>query len=341
MRRINMSTNRKNREKPVLRNIIKAQTIPQRTLLAFETRIDSSVLREIVDEINDEIQDLNCIVAERNIPYIRIEQSIEHFNIDKTRVFLRTEMTDSQSLIDLERAYENNPENTFLVELFLNHNGYVEIGYADEFEITTTKVSNGILIDSDYLSCALVDIFVDSAIFNSYSFLRTLSNEEKRNFNKLKVDFLRSKYKDFTTLESSFYVFNNKNYKYLSMAFFARQSKEVIDLDLVIALWDELISQEFKNAVHIEPPVGNQLKALQDYDQYTDKIKNDCLKLSKGAYWLLRIHRKPNANKVKQLTAHFGSAELGNERIINFENFAAVEKLVKEQDITAFKLIVS
>jgi len=335
-----MSTNRKNRNKPVLRNLIKSQNIAQRKLLTLETKLDSSVLKEIVDEINEVIQDLNCSIAERNIPYIRIEQSFENYNIDKTRVFLRTEVTDTQALQDIERAFNDSSENTFFVELYLNHNGYVEIGYSDEASLTVADVSNGILIDYDYLICALTDIFVDSAMFNSYSFLKSMSNEEKREFNKIKVDFLKAEYLDFTEVQSQFYIYNNKYYKYLSMAFFARQSKDELDLDLIIRLWNQLICSKYRDKIHVEPPVANQICSLQDHEQYSDKIKEECMKLPKGTYWLLRIHRKPNPKVIPQLIAVFGVAVLGTEKIIPFESFPLVEHLVKEQHITAFKIIV-
>ncbi len=341
-----MSTNRKNnrdkRDKAVLRNWVKPQSIAQRTLLNVEDQLlDNSTLNEIVDGINEAIQEINRSVRERNIPYVRLNQSKETFNLDKTRVLLRSERSDNRILEDIEDAIEASAENTFLVEFYLNDNGYVEIGYADGTNLEPMNLSNFILVDRESLPCALADIFLDSAMFNSYSFLCKLQPEQKRELNRSKVDFLKLKYHDFTKLDSPFYVFNSDDYKYLSMAFFARKSENSIDLEQLVEMWNEFTYFAFPNSIHVEPPVRDQLEALVDLEQYTQKTRTACANLETGTYWLLRIHRAPVNEQVKAwLEAVFGKAEIGEEKIITFDAFASVLPLVKEQHITAFKLVV-
>lgn len=336
-----MSTNRKNRDKPVLRNMVRAQNVAQRSVLNIEAKLDNSVLREIVDNINETIQKMNRLVSERNIPYIRIDQTEEYFNLDKTRILLRSELSDSQLLSRIEDEFKESDGNTFLVELYLNSNGYVEIGCADGVDLGGGGFSNFILVDYDYLSCALIDVFLDSALFNSYSYLNEMTNEDKRHFNQLKVAYLKNTFVDFTSFNSPFYTFNNKNYSYLSMAFFARESENCINLTYLIDLWNSFVKNTYPNASHIEQPVEKQLTALVDINQYSKEVIDCCKKIEPGCYWLLRIHRVPvNAQIRNWLVSIFGQAEIGSEKIIPFSQFEAVYELVRGQHITAFKFIV-
>lgn len=337
-----MSTNRKNRSKPVLRNIVQNQKIPRRSILTYQTKLDKEALRNIVDTINEAIQQINCLVPTRNIPYIRIEESHDPFNLDRTRVFLRSETADTQILSEIKEEFQTSEGSTFLVELYLNDNGYIEIGCAEDTNLETANLSNFVLVDRDFLSCALIDIFLDSAMFNSYSFLRNgLSLKEKRAFNQVKVSFLSDHFKDFTSLHSAFYTFNNKTYRYLSMAFFVRKSENSIDLTEFINLWDEFIQKVYPDLGHKEPSVDEQLASLVDLNQYSNSIINKCKQLPLGSYWLLRIHRTPVNEHIRNwLTALFGQAEIGTEKIIEFDKFDLVYELVRGQNITAFKIIV-
>lgn len=337
-----MSTNRKNRDKPVLRNMVQSSRISKRNILTNQVRLDGKELRDIVDTINDTIQQLNRLISTRNIPYVRIQQSTETGNLDKTRVLLRSETSDSYDIDAIKTEFQESEGNTYLVELYLNDNGYIEIGCAADVPIATAELSNFLLVDYQYLSCALVDIFLDSAMFNSYSFLsKDLNIKDKREFNQTKVDFLRHTYNDFTSFAAPFYVFKNKRYSYLSMAFFFRKSESEIDLKGFITLWEEFINQTYPAATHIEPPVDDQLLSLVDLSQYSKDIISQCHQLSAGCYWLLRIHRVPtNEHIQKWLLSIFGQSEVGTEKIIEFSRFDTVYELVRAQHITAFKFIV-
>lgn len=337
-----MSTNRKNRDKPVLRNMVQSQKIPRRDILTDQIKLDSVELKDVVDTINATIQQINCLVPERNIPYIRIEKSQNSYDLDKTRVLLRSETSDARMLSRIKDEFQANGTTTFLVELYANDNGYIEIGCAEDTKLETADLSNFALVDYEFLSCALVDIFLDSAMFNSFSFLREgISSQEKRAFNQVKVEFLRNVFSDFTALDTPFYIFNNETYRYLSMAFFVRESEDNIDLVKFINLWKQFVQQTYPDSVHIEPPIDEQLALLVDLQQYTNDIINQCKRLSKGSYWLLRIHRAPvNVQVRKWLIALFGQAEIGKEKIIAFDEFYLVHELVFKQHITAFKIII-
>lgn len=337
-----MSTNRKNRDKPVLRNMVESRKIPRRSILTYETKLDNVALKDVVDTINDVLQQINCLVADRNVPYIRIEESRDVFNLDKTRVLLRSETSDVRMLSQIRDEFQSSEGSTFLVELYINDNGYIEIGCADDANLETAGLSNFVLVDREFLSCALIDIFLDSAMFNSYSFLRDgLSSGDKRAFNQVKISFLKKTYRDFTKLDAPFYTFNSKTYRYLSMAFFMRETENNIDLARFIELWGKFIQKTYPNSIHIEPSVEEQLNSLVDRKQYSNDIITECKQLSKGSYWLLRIHRVPvNEHIEKWLIAIFGRVDIGTEKIIKFEEFDSVYELVREQHITAFKIIV-
>lgn len=225
------------------------------------------------------------------------------------------------------------------MEFFLNDNGYAEIGFCDGYDISSAELSNFLLVDSAYLFCALSDIFLDSAIFNSYSFLQKLSSEQKRDFNIIKVEFLQKKYGDFSKFNSPFYEFLNTTYDYLSLAFFTRESEKIIDVDKFIALWDELIATYYNNETHKEPSIEAQLANLDNLDQYSISIKEKCLQLAPGTHWLLRIHKEPPKNRREWLTQIFGSYNLGSEALLPSDRFESIYSLVQEQVITAYKLI--
>lgn len=339
--------NRKNREKPVLRNLIRSQYIDQRNLLITERNLlitelkfDQNMLREMVDEINENIQVLNRIIPNRNVPYMRIVSTDDANNLDKTRAFLRSESVDHQSLENIKNQMTISEQNTFLVELCVNSNGYVEIGYSSDDDLDCAGISNFLLVDRDYLDCALIDIFLDSALFNSYSFLKSLSYQEKRKFNKIKVDFLSNHFGDFTKLDSPFYEFNDVQYQYLSIAFFARSSEDKVDFDELIDLWESFIRKYYPGLQHSEPSVMEQLQALTDIDQYPNTIIEECTHQPPGGHWLLRVHKKPSETKIPWIEATFGSAELGKTKIIQFKQIAPIYELVRAQDITAFKFVV-
>lgn len=92
--------NRREREnKALIRNCIKNSSIPRRSLLVAENEINSQTLSAHVDDINELIQNINCIVHSRNIPYIRIEQQQpDYLDLSKTRVIVRSEKTDTDLL---------------------------------------------------------------------------------------------------------------------------------------------------------------------------------------------------------------------------------------------------
>lgn len=339
-----MSTNRKNQQvKAVLRSWVRNQFIQQRSVLDIEERLlDSSDISRIVDEINAEIQEINRSLEGRNVPYITIEKSRNLYDFDKTRVLLRSERSDISNKDDIKIAIETSRENTFLVEFYLNDNGYVEVGYEEETKLVPVNANNFILIDCEDVACALADVFLDSAMFNSYSFLRKLPPNRKRNINRYKVDFLKRRYGKFTEYDSPFYIFNSDDYEYLSMAFFTRRSKKNTNLQELIDIWEEFVHDCFPMERHEEPPVLEQLNSLVDLEQYSNKIKKQCCELEKGTYWVLRIHKAPvNEDVEKWLAAVFGKAEIGEEKIVSFRDFASVFELVKHQHIAAFKIVIS
>ena len=333
-----MSTNRKNRDKPVLRNLVQNRNIQRRSILSLEVKLDTDRLKEINDHINELIGTINRIVSTRNIPYISIGETTDRNNLDRTRVLLRSEASDRKAILDVEREFKVNEGNTFLVELYINDNGYIEIGCVENSNVQETPFSNLVLCDQQFLECALTDVFIDSAMFRSYSFLNQFDVDQCRKFNQIKVSFLKSIYEDFTKVET-FYKFNNKRYKYLSFAFFARKSEDEIDLKLLVDLWDRFVSKTYSNETHVEPDVETQISAFVDTENFKNRIIEECQKKAKGAYWILRGSRKPNEKYVAWLTALFGRAKLGRVQIIEFEQLDQYKELLEMHQITAFKII--
>ena len=58
----------------------------------------------------------------------------------------------------------------------------------NEFANTIAKIT----VDSTLTKVSLSDIFLDVSMFNSYSFLKELSQTEKQDFNRLKVEYAKN-----------------------------------------------------------------------------------------------------------------------------------------------------
>lgn len=340
-----MSTNRKNRTGPaILRNQVRGDAITGRALLDLSANINSKELSATCEELNSYIQQLNCMIAERFIPYFSIVSTTEPYNLGKTRVVLRTEM-EYQVKRDAVEALRENSENTHLVEIFLCNNGYLEIGYIDESETNEEKLDGCILADFEYLPCVLIDIFLDSAIFSSYSFLKELPAAEKRAFNRKKVEFILRKFGPLLSTQETndwFYTFQNDDYSYLSLSFFARKSEMEVDLEYLSSLWAELVKKYYPINKHKAPPVQKQIECFCDYGQLSPAVTDEICNLTPYTYWLIRICRDCSKNEKteKQLDAVFGSHEIGKTKVKPFEDFPLFEQLLQDRWITAFKVVV-
>ena len=105
------------------------------------------------------------------------------------------------------------------IEFFV-HTSYNELTFSNNnFDIK-------ILLDEYGLATVFTDIFLDSAMFNSYSFLKGLSDEEKHAFGMKKLEFYKNK-----GLEC-FYRLDREDEDrllYYSLAFSCRKSFEEFD----------------------------------------------------------------------------------------------------------------
>lgn len=337
-----MSTNRKNRSDPstVLRNQLVSGKIPKRYMLNLRYSIDTSTLKKINDSINNVIQQLNLHIESRNIPYLRLEVSSNKNDVDKTRVVLRTEQTPSKMLSSIEISQCESEDNTYLVELYLNDNGYIEIGCAPNYNMEKERFDGRILVDQEFIACIFVDIFVDSSLFNSYSFLKHLSVQEKRDFNKKKIAYLKKNFGSFEALNHPFYKFNHDNYKYLSMAFFARKNESEIDYDKLIFLWDNLVSEYYPNEKHREPPIDDQLAMHFDHKQLPSYVSTSLASAPLGTYWVIRIIQEIRSEpKISRIVSIFGNCSVGTVKIINFSDIKTCIDLVEEKYLSAIKVI--
>lgn len=339
-----MSTNRKNRYEAVISN--RAKNPCRRDLFDLDNKFNDKNLRMCVDELNEIIQRINRIVASRNIPYFRVDRSYNYNNVDKARVVIRSESSDEEKLLRIENEFKISLDNTFLVDVFIHNNGYIEIGCPLEARDLSRGFSGFLLIDRDFLSCALIDIFLDIAMFNSYSYLKELSVKNKREFNIKKIEFLESLYGGFTNYTAGFYKFNANasDYQYLSMAFFTRENEHQINYGKLIGLWNDFVKQEFEGYTHKEPPICQQLVHLVDYEQYTLKTLSECERLETGAWWLLRVIKSPIGTDdlvQKHLQVAMGNVSIGTEKIIRFDDLESIYDLVQEKYISAFKIIVN
>ena len=179
-----MSNNRKNRKEPAyLRNFTK--DILQRKIWLEENyarehgnTIDG--LRILTETLNKYIQDLNLEIC-RKIPYISLEPITE---VDDTvRMFIRqqAQFDEPGFMLQIGDRYIGL---THFIDLFVSE-GVFELDHA-----SNNVFDAEIIFNSEYTRMVIIDIFLDVAMFNSYSFLRDERTEEKQTFSKKNMSIL-------------------------------------------------------------------------------------------------------------------------------------------------------
>ena len=137
-------------------------------------------LKEITEIINQFIQTLNYEIP-RNIPYISLSASKDFH--DAARIVIRDnpDIYDDGVFIQIED--QSFLDITHLIDLFIVDGGF----YLDE--PVNPKFNVEVILNSKYTRMIIIDIFLDIAFFNSYSFLKNASLKEKQEFSKKKYEF--------------------------------------------------------------------------------------------------------------------------------------------------------
>lgn len=331
-----MSTNYKNIQRPeYFKNFttkIKHREILVESGKALNGNIQT-VVKNVNSKVNQIIQQLNLKITDRQLPYITLEIQYRPEIGEKSRMVLIEQ--DTQEYFE-----ENIKRNTSAIGHDISH--FIEILAADgynEIVISPLGCNSEIVISKEYIECAIIDILLDIIMFNSYSFLKSMTVSKKHDFCQEKYDFFcQNDYSCFYEYRSKHK--SSKNF-YYSFAFSARIDKQTFDFDKYISLWDEFIKTQYKGYKHQEKTILRQLKQHVDFYELPKNLVARFRKRPVGAYLILRTNKDITEDLHPSICTVFGLKryEKGKIKIIPIEKFESYEFLCKNLDVSVFKIV--
>ena len=300
-------------------------------------------LNKINDSINTAIQELSIRIHDRQIPYMIIEKLPVSFDDDTDETEKRDKTKRVRGLLR-DIATEKELLN-LLDKKFIRTD--VKISHAIEFFANTTysalTFSNLNFDAKMYLNTkgfitAFTDIFMDSAMFNSYSFLKGMGYEEKHLFGIRKLEFYRKR------KLPCFYRFDSEDEDklfYYSLAFSCRNSKEEFDFETYVDLWEDFISEYYPNETHKEKSVSEQLKQYIDPEQFPKGLAQQISRKGEGAYLVLRINRDRTTSLQKRICNYFGLEEfqIGKVKVVDISEYYNIQDMLRNLDVAAYKVV--
>ncbi len=333
-----------------LRKIRDLRTFSNRVESRYITLSDKMLLNEsqkenlvnVVKRINKNldliIQDLLIRIPNRQIPFVKVIAS-EKVSNNKLRLLFADKNEDIDETLP---KYINIDNLTHLIKFRITP-GSRQIILSQE----ASKINAEMLIDEEYIVCAATDIFLDIAMFNSYSFLRDLDDDDKKAFSSLKYKFYKE---SGCNCYYHYKPFLEKEPLYFSFAFAARKSKTEIDLNTYIYLWNDFLEKHFNGSTDVIEPILDQIKYHKSYKQITKDDQSGIGLLNRfdslGAKLLLRINKKPNhIEKREQIANYFRIPKfhLGSIKIVDLEKYhdPVLSEYLRYGYVSAFKVVVT
>jgi len=272
------------------------------------------------------IQRLNILIETRQLPYVLLKIVCNSYPDAKTRIMLHNaQTTDSFEKRFKESVSEvdDHTEISHIVDIL------VALG-CNDLTNSYLKSDLGMVMDPDLTIEPIIDILIDISMFNSYSFLKNMSTNEKRLFNKVKVEYIMNK------LTISYYSLSTPNPAYLSFAFAARNQEGQFDINKYMKIWDDFITWAYPESVHIEKTINQQLKQHVDYGNLPKNIEKQFSDKADGCYLLLR------KNKVRSKKLEEDIRRLFKKKkaiIIPMYEFERYERFFKNLDVSVFKIV--
>lgn len=286
----------------------------------------SSKAKEIADSTNMAIQKISLISSGRQLPFISLQACKGSYIKKSARVLLKG--LDSDYLGCHERVQENM--QSYLVEFQISA-GYKQITFSN------IDCDAKLVLDDKYLRSAIVDMFLDSSMFNSFSFLRNMSLEEKKRFSKEKYEFFKKK-----NLKCDYTCDEEDEFMYYSLAFSAHEDNGKLDLETYLALWDEFLKEYYSGAVHEEESIERQLsKHVYNGQLDISSILTEFCGYSRGDYLLLLTNRKSKGKNAVRINAIFGdgAGHLKAWKIVPVSAYNTYAELIQNAYIAAFKIV--
>lgn len=327
-----MSTNYKNIIRPeYFKNFTNA--IIHREILVESGHALKGDIQDIVYSVNSKvnqiIQKLNCRIDSRQIPYITLDTQYHPTVHEQSRMVLVEQNTHEDFEAHIKEYMHTLGHNvSHLIEI-LAANSYQEI------VISPLGCNSAIVISKEYIDCALVDILLDIAMFNSYSFLESMPIEKKYTFSQEKCAFfLQHKH-------PCFYEYRDAQKLYYSFAFTARVGRNDFDIETYIKLWDNFIAEKYGEEVHIEKTIPQQLKQHVDYKELPKHLAANFKDKPRGCYLILRTNKDVTEVLHPSICSVFGLGRYrkGKIKIIPIDEFDQYEFLCPNLDISVFKIV--
>lgn len=309
-------------------------------LVLGEWKQEKAKYEQIQNKINNQlaliIQELSLKLTDRQIPFAKVE-FVERVTNDKLRVMVFDKTNE-----DIEPQYINDYQESHLISIRITS------GHRNVVADHKRSYANAeMIIDEEYIVCAIIDIMLDIAMFNSYSFLKGLSEVQKHEFSELKYrNYKENNYDCFFHYREIL----NTSPKYFSFAFSARKSKTEVYLDEYIYLWNAFTKKEFSERTNTIGSILSQLKYHKSYAQITkDGAKKDINNLfeSTGSKLLLRINKvgKLNQKGRGDIANYFGVPKfhVGTLKVVDIDEYynPRLSNYLKSSHISAFKVVVT
>lgn len=296
-------------------------------------------LSKATAKLNHAIAQLNLLI-ERNIPYMSISH-LPYVN-ELTRMAVRRlpDINWNALLFQIDSSIASLANISHILDLF-------QCGGRLDMNHSAQGMNAQIAFDDDLIELVIIDIFLDVAMFNSYSFLQNLSLEKRQQFS-------RDKYKFFVErgLDCLFTDESDGTLDYYSFAFSCHSNRDEIanapnyryelDLEKYIGIWDAFLAEYFPDQTHKNLCINDQL-AMRINNHLPLDTPNLFNEKPSGIYFLLRTERKNIPKKYEsRVCALFGIPQctVGQLHVIPIKDFVKYQDLYQYADISAFKVIV-
>jgi len=295
------------------------------------------IASRVSDTTNQLIQKLNAKIQDRQLPYITLTVVKGEKVNAKSRAFL---LKDEAILVNNADGINTHVCND---NVKLPYSHFVGIliaqGYMDIVDSPWgSEIPTEIIINKDLLECILIDMLLDIAMFNSYSFLKENSLEDRQKFSYSKCRYYNENKNEFPC----FYDYKGKKDLYYSFAFSARRTENSLDLDAYIQLWNSFIKSDYSLSVHKEESIEKQLMKHKDYRQLPLKIHKVLTECDKGAYLLLRTNSKGRSKKIHSYICSvfkMRKFRIGKVKIVPIEKLMEYRRLLMNLNVSAFKIV--
>ncbi len=289
-----------------------------------------------VSRVNEQlwytIQEVNALTESNNLPYINLRRVEDDYD-DRLRIVISPDDSDFKAN---EKRYVDRNNSHVVVMKQDSSQRKVQLG---------DLKGNGraeIIADDTGRIDAIVDVFLDIAMFNSYSFLRTMNVVKRRDFNIIKNEFFAE-----NSFNSYFEINSEDSPTYISFAFSTHITHNKLNYLSYVLTWEKFVNKYYPTEKNINLKPTEQLKKHVDYENIDNIFKtNEFWKsFSKGGYLLLRTNSRPNSeDRINNLLSIFGQPtyHIGITKIVPLQQYFSpyYKDDLKELNVSAFKIVV-